>query len=566
VLLTLPSLGAGTFMDDSFLRLVISQPEALPGEMPHFLDTFCFFKGDPQQIHDVMEFGSLPWWIKDDVKGCFWRPLASLTHLMDHRLWPERVWLMHLQSVLWFGAMVLIAALLFRRLMGTTTAAGLAALLFAVEDAHITPAAWLANRNGTIACLFGLLALYFHHGWRTEGSRARGVGALVMFALALLSAEAGIAAMGYIAAYALILEEGPLLRRLLSLSPYAVAIVAWRGLWTALGYGVHNIPLYADPLKEPLEFIHRLVIGLPQMITGQFLLPFTELQVLVMNLHPWTWLLSALVAIVLFLLFWPTVKADRTARFWALGMLFALVPFCSTHAQTRNLLFVGVGAFGLLALWLTGRPRDSAWPRAGRAAAVVLVAIHLVIAPLSLPVFSYVPFKMGGKMERDFTIPYAPEIKGRDIIVVNHPMPFNLFYNIGDWAIEGLPLPAHARILSQGVTPLTIKRIGPDQLHLRASHGITDFFTHVVMVVSEDVKAGREVEVEGMRVKSAPSAPDEYPTEAVFTFDRRLEDPSLLWFFWYDGEFRRLTLPKVGQSVDIPGIRLPFGMKYRQID
>jgi len=76
---------------------------------------------------------------------------------------------MHLQSLLWFAGAVVAAAVFYRRLLLPVWVAGLAALLFAIDDAHGMPAVWLANRNASIGVFFGLVALIAHDGWRRDG-------------------------------------------------------------------------------------------------------------------------------------------------------------------------------------------------------------------------------------------------------------------------------------------------------------------------------------------------------------------------------------------------------------
>ncbi len=78
---------------------------------------------------------------------------------------------MHLHSLLWLGALVVAAALLYRRILGPTWVAGLAALLYAVDDAHAAPAAYIANRNALIATCFGVLCLLCFARSRQEGWR-----------------------------------------------------------------------------------------------------------------------------------------------------------------------------------------------------------------------------------------------------------------------------------------------------------------------------------------------------------------------------------------------------------
>lgn len=563
--LTLPSLGSGLFLDDFFIRMVVSQPEGLPMGLPHALDTFCFMDGDQEVIKASIDYGSFPWWVNPDVRGCFWRPVTSITHFLDFRLWPERVWLMHLQSVLWYGALVLLAGIAFRRFMGVTPAAGLSALLFAVEDAHSIPAVWLANRNSVLACFFGLLALLLHLGWRKEGSAWKGAAAVAVFMISLLSAEAGIATMAYITAYALVLDEGPLKNRLLSLAPYFAVIVCWRLVWSGLGYGIYNIPLYADPLGAPAEFIRRLFTGLPMLITSQFVIHAAEALEAARQLWPWTWFITLAAALASSALFWPLIRTDRTARFFALGALFALVPACSTLPQSRNLMFVGIGALALMAMWLMSLWQTLSWPRAKKAVAVFLIAIHLVMAPLTLMAYSGI-IRAGGKLFESFSLPEMGDLRGQDIIVVNHPAPFNMAYSLGERAMEGKELPARARVLSQVFTPISLTRTATNELRLRTSHGITGHFSRIVFTVSEETKAGREVRVDGMTAKVLATDERGIPTEALYTFDKDLEDASMRWLWWTEDSFRPFTLPPIGESVVIPGVWLPFGLKYKPID
>ena len=61
--------------------------------------------------------------------------MASLTHWVDYLLWPNSPAMMHVQSVLWYALLAGAVALLYQRLMGLTVAAGVAALLYCVDDA-----------------------------------------------------------------------------------------------------------------------------------------------------------------------------------------------------------------------------------------------------------------------------------------------------------------------------------------------------------------------------------------------------------------------------------------------
>ena len=50
-------------------------------------------------------------------------------------------------------------------------------------------------------------------------------------------------------------ERGGWVRRFAPVLPYAGVVVAWRLIWTNLGYGIHGIGLYVDPVNEPLRYL-----------------------------------------------------------------------------------------------------------------------------------------------------------------------------------------------------------------------------------------------------------------------------------------------------------------------
>ena len=111
-------------------------------------------------------------------------------------VWPHSAFLMYVHSFAWLGGLVAVATFIFRRVLGTTWVAGLAALLFAVDDAHGFPAAWLANRKTLIGAFFGILALIAHDRWRRGEWRIGSLVAPLSLLLGLLAKEsvAGVGA------------------------------------------------------------------------------------------------------------------------------------------------------------------------------------------------------------------------------------------------------------------------------------------------------------------------------------------------------------------------------------
>ena len=84
--------------------------------------------------------------------------------------------------------------------------AGLATLIYAVDDAHGMLVGWIANRNGLVTAVLGVLALILFIRWRREGWRPGAFTAPFVFAVALLAGESAIAVGAYLIAYVLFLE------------------------------------------------------------------------------------------------------------------------------------------------------------------------------------------------------------------------------------------------------------------------------------------------------------------------------------------------------------------------
>ncbi|MDH4238682.1 MAG: hypothetical protein OEW48_03880, partial [Phycisphaerae bacterium] len=138
IFFTLPSLKAGWLVDDYHHKLLMSGYEGVVKFLGSPLDMFNFLDGDPERAARGIDYGILPWWTYDKVKGAFLRPLASISHWFDYLVWPESPLLMHAHSVVLYGVLAMAVAFLYRRFATIGWAAGLAAILYVVDDARGT--------------------------------------------------------------------------------------------------------------------------------------------------------------------------------------------------------------------------------------------------------------------------------------------------------------------------------------------------------------------------------------------------------------------------------------------
>ena len=283
VAVSLPAVGKGLLNDDYMQRATVLGPSPFldrlaPTELvpdgPMGLRRVLadlYIAVDPEQNFDALRaYGALPWWTYAGYRVAFWRPVAALTHWLDHRLFPDSLALMHLHSILWFAAVVWLVAALYRRFIDAAPVAGLAALLFLLDDGSYFPTMWLANRNLLICLFFGILSVVLHDRWRRDRWRPAALLAPVCLSLSLLSAEAGIATVAYLFAYEATLMAGRWRGRVLALAPAVGVVVLWRMIYNVLGYGASGGGFYFDPVREPVDYILASLQRAPFLLAGQW--------------------------------------------------------------------------------------------------------------------------------------------------------------------------------------------------------------------------------------------------------------------------------------------------------
>ena len=564
VVLALPALGVGFVLDDYYHRAVLL-------ELPQFrelfgppAEMFRFFRGDPERTGRVMDLGYFPWWTYPGLKAEFCQVVTVWTHRLDYWLWPDSPALMHLQSLLWLGGLVAVVAGLYQRLFDRRMVAGLAAILFAVDDGHGAVVGFIANRNVLIAAFFGVLALVAHDQWRRRNGRIAGLMAPLLLAMGLFAKEEGIGACAYLAAYGLLLDPAGWLRGCLALWRYGVVFVAWAGLRAHWGYGVRDMGLYIDPLTDPVRFAGALVDRLPILLLGQWAVPPSDLTAVLGPVGLFVfWCLAVAFLVVLSLIFWPLVRQGRLAQFWTLGMVLSAVPVCATFPMDRLLTFPGIGACGLVAQFLyvtfagtTDRPVTRARRVAGLGLAWFFVAIHLILAPLALPIRAANPTGPKSIHDSFYVSPSLLPANGRQtVVIVNPPSAFHAGLVPLQQAERGAPMPTHTRVLASGFTRVFVHRLDERTISIRPNNGyLCWILDQVVRSERRPMRVGQRVELSGMTAEVTELTDDGRPADVRFRFDVPLEDPSLRWLCYRYDHFVPFTPPPIGQIVDIPGI------------
>jgi hypothetical protein len=548
----LPALSAGWEMDDCFQRATLL---GLGDSKP--INTFIQYIDRAHNLAQ-MNFGTMPWWGSPDLHQAFLRYASTLAMMLDYRLWPNYPALMHLHSLLWLSAAVLVAALLYREVMGATWVAGLAALMYAIDGAHAVPASYLANRNALIACCFGFLSVLGFVRWRTLGRARMRWLSVLMLALALSAGEMGLGTVAYLVSYALTVEQDDIKARLTRLLPHGGVLGAWALIYKLGNFGSHGSGFYVDPARDPLGFAGSLCQRAAFLMMGQWSPLPAEMS---MGPAPGSSayyhlsVFSFVVAAIVVALFVPLILRDRVARFWGLGLVLSLVPIGAVGPENRLLGFVGLGSTALLArlaqaVFAGSLDAPRVWKGFAWIATLLLLLLHVVAAPLlgiaRLGYQTTVDSRMNRAMA---SVPSDAQIASQDLVLVNPPDHIYLVTSI--WAVrrlDNLPMPRHLRALSTGGT-LEITRVGPRSLQVRFPKGFfPTAFSRYVRSQNDHFSLGQRFELPGLSVVVEALDAQGDPEQVRYDFPVPLENSSLRWMSWHDGVYVPWTPPAIGQT------------------
>jgi len=566
IVMLAPSLTTGYATDDHLHRVVLRDETLIEGFHPTTLDLFVFASGERADMRALMDRGVFPWTTDPDLKLAFFRPLSALTHLVDNALWPEAPALAHAQNLVWFAILLAVLARLYRRVQVEAWVAGLALLLYALDDVHGPTVGWIANRQAIIAAVFGFLAVLAHHRWRRDGWRPGAWVAPVWLALSLLAGESGLATAGYLVAHSLTLDPAPARERAKALLPYGAVLVAWGVSYVALGYGARGSGLYVEPLANPLAFLAATTSHLPVLLTGQLAGVWSEIYAaLPLTVARWVVVGCVVYGLLLLDALKVVLKVSPEARFWALGMFLSALPICGTVPADRLLIFVGVGAMGLVACFLRapeGTPGVRSPSRLRRVSVRSwvggLVLAHLVFGPLFLPVRALTMQTVASSVGRaNASIPLGPEVVHQTIIAVNPPAdPYLAFVPIMR-ASERQPLPAAVRWLAVGQSDVTLVREDARTLLVRPAAGYLAMPTEqLVRDARLAFRVGQVVTLAGVTVEVTELSDDARPAATRWRFEQPLEDPGYVWLRWADAGpgFVPFVPPPIGTTVIVPKV------------
>lgn len=555
--------------DDVWHQIFLERdPRWTPAIPASRLDLFTFYPGDPAQNQWLIDQGIASWWSDPAVRIAFFRPLTALTHLFDHAVAPGSAVFAHAHTLVWYAALVAAVAALYRRVMGSAFAAGLAAYFYAVDYNHGVIATWIANRSALVTGALGIFALVLHARARAESRRSLSALSALLFAGALFAGEMGVGAAAWFAAWVIVMDRGDLRARIAPLAPHVAAAVAWAIVYRRGDWGAHHSGVYTDPLRDPLPFALGLFEKVPVLVAAEFGGPGPDIalfgprsQQLAVVALAVPILAGAVIAIG------PIIARSREARFFALGAALSLVPACATFASVRQLVLPGVGLVGLAAQLVAEVVDASPAAVASGARRRVILAYtlfvgsaHAVFAPVTAQAAARQLWFLERMIHR-WSDPIADAgLADQRLVVVNAPsVTFAQYIPARRW-VDGRAVPRGLLTIGSGTRGLTLDRPDASTLIARQEGGFAvEALESLTAPRDRRWSPGDRVRVGEVRVEVLEVTEDAHPLRVAFRFPTPLEDRSLRFVTWDGAGLAPFDLPAAGGHRAIAGQALsPF--------
>lgn len=534
---------------------------------------FLFFNSHVDNYSVLQESGSLPWWLPEDAQVHFWRPLSTLSHWLDYQLWPNSPQLMHLHS----GLIVLFAwlafFLLYRKLLPSPAWANLALLLLVLDISLIFPLDWIAARNSLLLMLIAplmLLALMRQH-WFGYAL------ALFCYSAALLTAEAGVSLLAFVAAYLLCLSNKSWRHKLLLFAAFIGITVLWRLHYQAQHYGAIGVGHYIDILYSPVAFIQHALTFYPlliiHLITGAEGIDF-YLQ------GTWRNVLAVLGFAVLLLPVFVAKRLQMANKVWwffYLSAVLSLVPLSSITLSDPRLSVLAFAFFSpalamIIATFFQNRNTMAAGGFGLTKVFVYLsIACHIVLSAFALLALSFLSSNSSDAIDARFNQFNSPAFDKQHVLIANSVDPFRLMYQPYRAAFYQQAMPLSVRSLLLAESTVSIRRISETQYQLSQQQGMrlsvnaisaynprlvdgVEGMSHLLMGFFHNgdyqFYQGQQFEYAESRIVIA-TLQDKRPKSMIVT----LKKTDIIWLFWdwHSRQYQQLPTLAVGETREIKG-------------
>ncbi len=214
---------------------------------------------------------------ENDLVYGYYRPVVSVSYLLDFALWKTNAFGFHLTNVVLHVISSLLVVILLLELGFDWIVTLVSGVLFAVHPIHTENVAWISGRTDIVAFVFAMSSLLIHiRNARLDRKSTRRIAgaafSLLLFTLSLLAKEMSVVLVPWIALVHLLLRGSGLRRALGETAPYVLVVAAYI-LWR---FFVIEIPVPGQPAVHELR--HALLSVGPTILRYMqwMLFPFEQ--------------------------------------------------------------------------------------------------------------------------------------------------------------------------------------------------------------------------------------------------------------------------------------------------
>lgn len=586
--LRMPVLRTGFTVDD------YAQLGMMRGLFPvprHSLQLFTFSEGGTAENERLRAAGFFPWWSHPNLRISLFRPLASALMWLDLTLFGHDAFAYHLHSTAWWLCMMVLFALVLRRVLPAWPAL-LALALCSAQSSHGMFLGWIANRNAVVASSFAMLGLLLLLRAREPASRGARALALGSFALALGAGEYAIGYLAYAACHEMRGAQS-LRQRVTRLAPWAGLFTVYLAVRTSLGFGTNRSGMYIDPLAETQAFLRAAAYRLP-MSVGDLVLgvqanwwsggfPYAE-RAVSLGLWPAVWVhdlrhhQTALVACgagamliaigVGFAVLRGGASTVCAGNRWLVAAIpLALLPSLASAPESRLLLPALFGWSILMASWAwdwlanTAPARRPAFRYAGGLVIATLVGCQLIGPPIYADSMVHDLPEVAERVRASILAPdLDPVLRDRRVLLLGAADPTTSIYLPIVRRVHGVAAPRSCQLLTSAFAEHRLTRLSATTFVLeRLQTELTPLDIYATAFNRGPPHAGDSFTSDGMSV-TVERAIEGRPIRTRYTLDRTLDDPTLVLLQQTFFGLRRVTFPPTGESLVVDRPLPPLGL------
>ncbi len=357
VVMYLPALFLPLMVDD--YRALRQFREYRAGKIAK-LDLYAFAR-EPEQIRSERDAGYFPWWVSEDLRFRYFRPVSEASLYLDYLAFGDRPIGYRIDSIAWYVAGVWLALAFFRRL-GSERLARWAALMYAVAGCHVIPVVFASARCDLISIVFVLASMVLLADFVRGGGAGRLVASLVAFLISLGAKEASVAVcvmpgLLYWALRERATDAVSLKRRVAgSLAAFVLIGAAFLAFAAAMKSG-SNAQIMLDPLRATGDYLARAPERIVLMLSAWALqfnpMLFCQRVRFYGFMHAFA-AMGLVVILVALAAIWRN-RRDRSLLVMTVWSLMFLPILACTPPEDRVIGLPSIGLAYLSAYWLTSR-------------------------------------------------------------------------------------------------------------------------------------------------------------------------------------------------------------------